>query len=155
MERKNSLFSKGNSKIPRDAENISFCCLEDDTDDFSFTEGEPKFGKSIATFSFGANNVPSAASPPAAAQSLLQTFSDYPIDKNKPASATPKGITPPIDGEHFTLKRGYQLRPSTLRKLNELKSLHPDVNVYLNTILDAAILHYYNYITKENGQFTS
>lgn len=54
------------------------------------------------------------------------------------------GKTPPINGEHFTISRGYKLRPSTLRKLLEIRSKHPDVNIYLNTILDNAIVHYYD-----------
>lgn len=58
----------------------------------------------------------------------------------------PNGITPPIDGEHFDIKRGYTFRKSTIRKLNELKAAHPDVNVYLSTIIDEAINHYFNYM---------
>lgn len=64
---------------------------------------------------------------------------------------TPNGITPPVDGEPFGIKRTYPLRKSTIRKLNELKAAHPDVNAYLSTILDAAIVHYYNYIFLEGG----
>lgn len=61
------------------------------------------------------------------------------------------GITPPIDGEMFDIKRSYTFRQSTVRKLNELKAIHPDINVYMNTIVDAAINYYYNYIINENG----
>jgi hypothetical protein len=57
-----------------------------------------------------------------------------------------RGSTPPVDGEAFTLKRCYQFRPSTLRKLNELKAQHSEVNVYLNTIIDDAITHYHEHI---------
>lgn len=53
------------------------------------------------------------------------------------------GITPPIDGEYFTINRGYKLRPSTVRKLNEIKAGHRDINIYMNTIVDEAINHYY------------
>lgn len=60
------------------------------------------------------------------------------------------GITPPIDSESFKYKRCYQFRESTVRMLNELKAAHPDVNVYLNTILDEAIRHYYKYFFHKN-----
>ncbi|MCM0647669.1 hypothetical protein NBE98_04670 [Clostridium swellfunianum] len=54
--------------------------------------------------------------------------------------------TPLIDGEGFDIKRTYKLRESTARMLNEIKAVHPDVNVYMNTIVDAAIRHYYEFI---------
>lgn len=43
------------------------------------------------------------------------------------------------------------LRASTVRKINELKSIHPDLNTYVSTIVDLAIAHYYNYIVNEGG----
>ncbi len=64
---------------------------------------------------------------------------------------SPNGITPPVDGETFDIKRTYPLRKSTVRKLNELKAAHPDINAYLSTILDSAIVHYYNYIFHQGG----
>lgn len=56
------------------------------------------------------------------------------------------GITPPIAGENFTIKRGYKLMPSTLRKLHEIKAGYSDINIYMNTIIDRAINHYYDNI---------
>ena len=53
------------------------------------------------------------------------------------------GITPPIDGEYFEIKRTFIFRRSTVRMLNKLKAEHPDVNVYLSTIVDEALRHYY------------
>ena len=53
------------------------------------------------------------------------------------------GTTPPIDGEYFTIKRGYKLRPSTVRRLHEIKAGHSNINIYMNTIIDKAINHYY------------
>ena len=53
------------------------------------------------------------------------------------------GVTPPIDGEYFTIQRCYKLRPSTLRKLNEIKANHKDVNIYMNTLIDEIINFYY------------
>lgn len=75
----------------------------------------------------------------------------YELLDNRVGKPTPNGITPPIDGEAFDVKRTYALRKSTIRKLNELKAAHPDVNVYLSTILDAAITHYYNLTLKGDG----
>lgn len=62
------------------------------------------------------------------------------------------GATPLIDGESFNIKRSYQLRASTLKKLQELKLLHPNVNVHLNTLIDNAINLLYSYI-KNGGNF--
>lgn len=59
------------------------------------------------------------------------------------------GMAPPIDGEFLDIKRTYMLRSSTVRKVNELKSRHPDLNTYVSTIVDMAIAHYYNYIVNE------
>ena len=62
------------------------------------------------------------------------------------------GMAPPIDGEFLDTKRTYMLRASTVRKINELKSIHPDLNTYVSTIVDFAINHYYNYIVNECGK---
>ncbi|RII32585.1 hypothetical protein D2A34_23250 [Clostridium chromiireducens] len=63
----------------------------------------------------------------------------------------PNGATPAIDGETPTIKRSYTLRNSTIRKINELKHLHPDINVCVSTIVDIAIDQYHNYIVNEGG----
>jgi hypothetical protein len=111
-----------------------------------FIEGDITSDRAIATFSFGMSN---------------KEENHKTIEKNQPITnktgglftfndiantASSKGITPAIDGELFTIKRGYQFRPSTLRKLTEIKARHSDVNVYLNTIIDEAILYYYDYL---------
>ena len=69
---------------------------------------------------------------------------------NRKASVA-NGMAPPIDGEFLDTKRTYMLRSSTVRKINELKSIHPDLNTYVSTIVDLAIAHYYNYIVNEGG----
>lgn len=61
------------------------------------------------------------------------------------------GSAPLIEGEVPDIKRTYMLRASTVRKLNELKSIHPDINVCVSTIVDIALDHYYKYITEEGG----
>jgi len=77
--------------------------------------------------------------------------SDNTILDNRKGKPTANGLTPPINGEYFNIKRGYCMRKSTVVMLNELKASHPDINVYMNSIVDAAISHYYNFITKEGG----
>lgn len=61
------------------------------------------------------------------------------------------GATPILDGEIPDVKRTYTLRASTVRKVNELKSIHPDINACVSTIVDRALEHYYKYITEEGG----
>lgn len=60
-------------------------------------------------------------------------------------------MTPHIDGEYLNVKRTYMLRTSTVRKINELKSIHLDLNTYVSTIVDLAIAHYYNNIVNEGS----
>ena len=61
------------------------------------------------------------------------------------------GAAPILDGETPDVKRTYTLRASTVRKVNELKSIHPDINACVSTIVDRALDHYYKYITEEGG----
>lgn len=63
----------------------------------------------------------------------------------------PNGAAPSINNEIPTVRRSYIFRASTIRKLNELKSIHPDINACVSTIVDVALEHYYTYITKEGG----
>ena len=62
------------------------------------------------------------------------------------------GMAPPINGEHLDIKRTYMLRASTVRKINELKSIHPELNTYVSTIVDLAIAHYYEHISNGGSQ---
>jgi len=68
---------------------------------------------------------------------------------NGTLKSQPNGITPPIDGEYFAIKRGFAFRRSTIRLLNELKAAHPDENVYLSTIVYKALNHHHKYIFEE------
>ena len=63
----------------------------------------------------------------------------------------PNGAAPAIDGETPTIKRSYTLRSSTIRKVNELKSIHPDISICVSTIVDIAIDYYHNHIVNESG----
>lgn len=62
------------------------------------------------------------------------------------------GMAPPINGEYLDVKRTYMLRASTVRKVNELKSIHPDLNTYVSTIVDLAIAYYYDHIVNGGGK---
>ena len=62
------------------------------------------------------------------------------------------GMAPPINGEFLDVKRTYMLRASTVRKINELKSIHPELNTYVSTIVDLAIAHYYDHIINGGSQ---
>lgn len=127
--------------------------LDDYIDDEGFIEGDIDPGKVLSTFNFGisaATNNDEASSTKFHTQEktdekFAEQMETYP--------SAPRGLTPPIDGEYFTVKRSYAMRPSTVRRLNALKAEHPDVNVLFNTIIDMAINHYYSYIFNESSTF--
>jgi triphosphoribosyl-dephospho-CoA synthetase len=126
-------------KLDSVVESLDMCEYEDE----GFSEGEINVGKAVACFNFGINNEDTnpIINKPAAFIKPAQTY-----------KTTSRGLTPAVDGELYTVKRCYQFRQSTIRKLNELKANHEDINVYLNTILDVAISHYYDYVfnSKDN-----
>jgi len=135
-----------------------------DKDDLCFVEAVEEngfcdvvLGTPIAQFTFENNSVPSndpmIKQPPADVPPEISFDSGNQLDllDNRTLKSQPNGITPPIDGEYFTIKRGFAFRRSTIRLLNELKAAHPDENVYLSTIVDKALSHYHKYIFEENG----
>ena len=133
-------------KICKGAENLvrknkTTCnieCLDEcDIEDEGFIEGDIDLGKVISTFNFGRNAMEAPA---------RENTDEIPAAQNQIYSSSPRGLTPPIGGEAFTVKRSYTMRPSTVRKLNALKAEDADVNVLFNTIVDIAITHYYSYI---------
>jgi hypothetical protein len=103
---------------------------EEDEDGFS--EGEVKTDKVFASFSF-------------ATQPAEQTAAGV---QAVPFSIIP-AAAPPVDGEAHTVNRFYKIRYSTAKMLNEIKASHPDVNVYMNSIVDEAIRHYYSFVFKK------
>lgn len=60
-----------------------------------------------------------------------------------------RGLTPKRDDEAFDIKRCYQFRASTIKKLNLIKCNSNDTNIYLNEVLDDAICFYYNSLFKD------
>jgi hypothetical protein len=117
-------------------------------------ESDISTGKVHRAFNFEMNAAPSdnkAMTP----QVPIEAKSNEPLSLHTQTySASPRGLTPPINGENFTVKRSYAMRPSTVRKLNALKAEHPDVNSLFNTIVDMAISYYYNYIFNGNVTFS-
>lgn len=124
-------------------------------EDEGFIEGDYNFGNSVATFSFGEKTDAEIINKAAPKHFDSERASTAPRVNNHISKTSSRGITPPVDGEQYTVKRCYQYRPSTVRKLNELKAKHPDVNVYLNTIIDEAIVHFYDHIFNGDGNFNN
>lgn len=145
---KNQLTNR-KSKSSSDIE----CLDQHDIDDEGFIDGDINTGKVLSTFSFGMSTAYINGNAPFN-QSPIQDNTDEKLSlQNQAYTSSPRGLTPPINGEHYTVKRSYAMSPSTVRKLNALKAKHPDVNVLFNTIVDMAILDYYNYIFNGNGTF--
>ena len=132
---------KGKKKSSRKVESLDSMDYEEE----GFIEGDINIGTPIAAFNFGGEINTELVKEPVHNKIIKKES----VTKNSPGQiikSSPRGITPPIEGEEFTIKRCYQYRPSTVRKLNELKAQHRDVNAYLNTIIDEAIVFYYNHI---------
>lgn len=124
-----------------------------DIDDEGLIEGDVSTGKVISSFNFEMNGDSSENNASTNQNPVHEKTDEAFTIQNQTFTTSPRGLTPPINGEHFTVKRSYSMRPSTVRKLNALKAKHPDVNVLFNTIVDMAISHYYYYIFNENGTF--
>jgi len=56
-----------------------------------------------------------------------------------------------LEDEEFLIRKTFSVRESTAQMLNELKFLHPNVNIRLNVIIDSAIRHYHEYIIEQGG----
>lgn len=93
-------------------------------------------------------NTENTISAPAVTQNISSPAKDIFDNRRTPVA---NGAAPPIDGEAPTIKRTYTLRSSTIRKINELKSIHPDINVCVSSIVDIALDHYHNHIVNEGG----
>jgi hypothetical protein len=129
-------------------------CLDGEADDEGFIEGDIDTGKVFSTFSFGMSAASDASKALVSHPPVQNKAYQMLKGQNQTYASAPRGLTPPVNGEHFTIKRSYAMRPSTVRKLNALKAEHPDVNALFNAIVDMAVSHYYNYIFSENGTFS-
>ena len=123
---------------------------EESIDEVCFTDYVEPTGDFISLFSIE-DNTPNKNKSESTLKDNIPLPSNNTLLDNRKGKSTANGITPPIDGEYFNIKRGYCMRKSTVVMLNELKASHPNINVYMNSIVDAAISHYYNFITKEGG----
>ena len=131
-------MSKNKKAIQNDFE------LEENECICNFDVDESSLGECVSVFSFDNNDSTSE-------NSTTDIIFDAPKSITSRIKPLSNGATPILDDEIPTIKRSYTLRVSTIRKLNELKILHPVLNVCVSTIVDSALDHYYNYITKEGG----
>jgi hypothetical protein len=151
-----NLVLKSQSTNRRNKSTSDIECLDArDNDDEGFIEGDINTGKVLSTFSFGMNAASSDNKTLSIQNPVQEKASEKLAMQNQTYSSSPRGLTPPINGEHYTVKRSYTMRPSTVRKLNALKADHPDVNVLFNTIVDMAISHYHDYIFNGGGTFSN
>jgi hypothetical protein len=137
----------------------SLDCEYEDCEEAGVTDYIDCGADAIATFNFTksplhgslSNNEPQAMKTATKSQSEVKESSSPSLVIAAPQQPQPNGITPPVDGEHFEVKRTFVFRRSTIRILNQLKASHPKENAYLSSIIDSALLHYYNHIFSEGG----
>ena len=136
---------KKDNKINNPIDESNF---EDDLDEFNGI-CEDITGTPISSFNFSKETTPKECFSTATIAPSSHCNDNF-TDNRKFKTEAPE-ITPPIDGEPFDTQRCYKIRNSTARMLNEIKAIHPNVNVYMNTIVDAAIRNYYDYIFNKDG----
>ena len=127
--------------------NPSDICYEEECEEIGFDTSSDIKGNLVQGFSFTSepvNFAPVAKSTPpkpkVEKQKTKKNNTDV-LDMRKLSIVN--GLTPPIDGEKLEYKRCYMLRFSTLKKLEQIKAMHPDI-VYVSSIVDMAINHYFN-----------
>lgn len=135
--------------------------FEENNDICSFSDIVPNDGICISSFSFGedfsndtsviSTTINKTENSNASTMSTENTSSNNTMSFNNRITPVSYGAAPPIDGEAANIKRSYTLRASTIRKINELKSIHPEINVCVSSIVDIAIDHYHNHIINEGG----
>ena len=134
-------------------------CYEEEVEENGICE-LPVTGTPVAQFTFSDDLIPKdepmlkipMPSPNLNLQSEPTTKNIIVPKDDRTAQSYPYGITPPVDGEYLDTRRSFSFRKSTIRMLNELKSAYPDINIYLNSIMDKALRHYHEYIFKEKSQ---
>ena len=130
-------------------------CYEEPMDEICFTDYVPPSKDAIASFCFTdeakEENTFFEEKKEEAQPVTKINFTPPPIEDNR-HTPQPNGITPPIDGEFFEVRRSYSFRKSTLIKLNQIKGTSPDYNIYMNTIIDSAICFYYDRVMKKSWE---
>ncbi|NRT35775.1 hypothetical protein OD350_12280 [Clostridium beijerinckii] len=149
------------SEAPITGECISSFSFDDDSDADKI-RAEPKFesnnktatqeapnSNTKSTITFGnSDNIKDNIINSIEIKSTLNSTKNLFVNRKTPL---PNGAVPAIDGETPTIKRSYTLRSSTIRKINELKSIHPNISICVSTIVDIAIDYYHNHIVNEGG----
>ena len=122
-------------------------CYEEECEEIGFEAPGDIKGNLVQGFSFTNEAVNFAHIPPSTIektkvekQKTKKNNTDI-LDMRKLSIVN--GVTPPIDGEKLEYKRCYMLRFSTLKKLEQIKAMHPDI-VYVSSIVDMAINHYFH-----------
>ncbi len=132
-----------------DTDNIqtnSECKSNNDT-----IQKDPKTNTQVNTASTSGSNILYNTTNSTNSIDLKNTLSSTKDIFDNRKTPLPNGAAPAIDGETPTIKRSYTLRSSTIRKINELKSIHPDISICVSTIVDIAIDYYHNHIVNEGG----
>ncbi|WP_026889573.1 hypothetical protein [Clostridium beijerinckii] len=149
------------SEAPLTGDCISSFSFDDDSDIYNIqTNSECKSINHTASYEDTKTNIQVNTAPPS--NSTIQNNIPKSMEIKNTLSSTkdifanrrtpfPNGAVPAIDGETPTIKRSYTLRSSTIRKINELKNIHTDLNVCVSTIVDIAIDYYHNHIVNEGG----
>ena len=140
------MANKRNPKLPKND-----FAPEEDLDICGFSSDEKIPGTCIATFSFNDDSSCEVSAASTIANTTIATpevkrnfknndnnINNNLLNDNRRAPIV-NGCAPPINGEFLDVKRTYMLRSSTVRKINELKSIHPELNTYVSTIVDMAI----------------
>lgn len=122
-------------------------CYEEECEEIGFeAPGEIK-GNLVEGFSFTnepvqfAHTAPNTKEKPKVENQKSKNNNTDILDMRKLSIVN--GLTPPIDGEKLEYKRCYMLRFSTLKKLEQIKAMHPDI-IYISSIVDMAINHYFH-----------
>ena len=128
-------------------------CYEEPIDEICFTDYVPPSKDAVASFCFTDEAKEENAvfdKKKEEAQPVTKINFSSPHLQDNRHNPQANGITPPIDGEFFEVRRSYSFRKSTIIKLNQIKGTSPDYNIYMNTILDNAICFYYDHIMKKS-----
>lgn len=115
-----------------------------------FAEGEVQLGNVLSSFNFLSE--PEVHVAPTSTKAFEFNFTKPPAETltdTRKIKTEANIATPAVDGEIYSIGRYYKLRYSTAKMLNEIKAAHSDVNVYMNTIVDDAIRHYYDCLFKK------
>ena len=130
-------------------------CYEEPIDEICFTDYVPPSKDTVANFCFtdeAKEENTFFEEKKEEAQPVTKINFAPPLIEDNRHKPQPNGITPPIDGEYFEVRRSYSFRKSTLIKLNQIKGTSTDYNIYMNTIIDSAICFYYDYIIKKSWE---